>query len=176
MTEKDTLLWQLDATWRLAWVFLSDLTDAECLWQPAAGAWTVRPNGVGAWHADFQEPEPDPAPPTSIAWVTWHIGWWWSDIHARALGGDGVSHANATWPGTAEGTRVQLARCHGQWAEMVEGLAAAEFESEALAAGCGPLVGRPFGRIVAWVNMELMKNTAEIGAGRRLYANRATME
>ncbi|MDB4890763.1 MAG: hypothetical protein JWL61_2618 [Gemmatimonadetes bacterium] len=37
-----------------------------------------------------------------------------------------------------------------------------------------PLEGRPFGDIVAWVNLELMKNAAEIGYARFLYAARTS--
>ena len=33
-----------------------------------------------------------------------------------------------------------------------------------------PFQNRPFGDVVAWVNVELMKNTAEIGYARFLYA------
>jgi hypothetical protein len=170
VTEKDTLLWQLGATWSLAWLFLGDLTDAECLWEPGPGAWTVRLDDTDSWRADFEQPDPNPAPPTTIAWLTWHVGWWWSDIQGRAFGDGGLTHSDATWPGTADGARAQLARCYEQWRTNVEGLAETDLASDALAAGCGRLAGRPFGRVVAWVNMELMKNAAEIGSARRLYA------
>ena len=33
-----------------------------------------------------------------------------------------------------------------------------------------PFEGRPFGDVVAWANLELMKSAAEIGYARFLYA------
>jgi hypothetical protein len=51
------------------------------------------------------------------------------------------------------------------------GLAAASAEdlaSTSLGDRCWPLTGLPFSHVAAWVNVELMKNTAEIGATRRL--------
>jgi hypothetical protein len=36
-----------------------------------------------------------------------------------------------------------------------------------------PFQDRPFGDILAWANVELMKNAAEIGYARFLYAVRA---
>ena len=36
-----------------------------------------------------------------------------------------------------------------------------------------PFQGRPFGDVVAWANVELTKNAAEIGYARFLYAVRA---
>ena len=35
-----------------------------------------------------------------------------------------------------------------------------------------PMADRPFADVVAWVNVELMKNAAEIGFARFLYATR----
>ena len=45
----------------------------EYLWEPTADAWTVRPVD-GRWVADWADPDPEPAPVTTIAWRTWHIG------------------------------------------------------------------------------------------------------
>jgi hypothetical protein len=48
------------------------LTADEYLWEPVPGMWTVRPVD-GRWVADWAEPDPDPAPVTTIAWRVWHI-------------------------------------------------------------------------------------------------------
>lgn len=32
----------------------------------------------GTWEPDWAETDPDPVPVPTIAWVGWHIGWWWS--------------------------------------------------------------------------------------------------
>ena len=58
------------------------LTDDELFWEPAPGAWNVRPRdecdtahpyGAGDWLADTQLPEPDPVPMATIAWLLWHM-------------------------------------------------------------------------------------------------------
>ena len=74
-------------TLQRAW---NGLTDDELLWEPAAGAWTVRPVTesrtatpfvTGSWAADFDAGLVAAAsegnavePLTSIAWLFWHVG------------------------------------------------------------------------------------------------------
>ena len=59
------------------------LTDDEFFWEPTPSTWSVRrrdecrtptPFGRGEWVVDFEAPEPQPTPMTSIAWLAWHIG------------------------------------------------------------------------------------------------------
>ena len=61
---------------------LDNLTDHEYLWEPVAGCWSLRPRdeavspmaaGAGDVVADFEYPEPQPAPFTTIAWRMGHI-------------------------------------------------------------------------------------------------------
>ena len=61
---------------------LDGLTDDEYLWEPVEGCWSIRPRaeartaqaaGGGDLVADFEYPEPDPAPVTTIAWRIAHI-------------------------------------------------------------------------------------------------------
>ena len=62
------------------------LTDAELLWEPVPGAWTIRrqtdgPGGLGAtrlvgageWGHDGGRPHPWPPPVTSIGWRINHV-------------------------------------------------------------------------------------------------------
>jgi hypothetical protein len=61
---------------------LGDITDAEWFWEPVPGCWSVRPgteattkfaNGRGEWVVDYDLPEPDPAPFTTIGWRVLHL-------------------------------------------------------------------------------------------------------
>ncbi len=75
---------------------LDGLTDDEYLWEPAAGAWSVRPVGDrgavdGAGVRDI-----DPAPVTTIAWRLWHIALDCLDDYARRFRGD-QSAAPSRW-------------------------------------------------------------------------------
>ena len=61
---------------------LSDIGDEEFFWEPVAGCWTVHrrsekraasADGSGEWVIDYEVPDPQPAPVTTIAWRTVHI-------------------------------------------------------------------------------------------------------
>jgi hypothetical protein len=55
------------------------LTDQEYLWEPAPGAWSLRPGheprplGPGEWLLDDAPGDPDPTPVTTIAWRLGHL-------------------------------------------------------------------------------------------------------
>ena len=42
-------------------------------WGPAPDAWTIRPLQDGRWAADYAEPDPIPAPFTTIGWRLVHV-------------------------------------------------------------------------------------------------------
>jgi hypothetical protein len=168
MTDRalDALRWQFDMTWSLGDKhLLPALTDAMCLWAPAPGAWTVR-RVDGAWVADWAGEEPDPAPATTIAWTSWQIAWWWSETLARAAGDPPPGRLGVSWPGSADGVRAQLGDLAGRWGALLAGL---EPDDLARPASFPWTDLRPFAVTLAWVNAELMKNLAEIGALQRLY-------
>ena len=61
---------------------LEGMSDREYLWEPVEGSWNLRsrheattPMAVGRADvvADFEVPEPDPAPVTTIAWRMAHL-------------------------------------------------------------------------------------------------------
>ena len=80
------LLWQLGVASSLFDVVIAGLSEDEALRPPVTGAWSVRRGEDDVWRADWADDEPVPAPPTTVAWLLWHIGWWWSDVTGRAFG------------------------------------------------------------------------------------------
>ena len=55
---------QLEFYWDVhLWPRLQGLTDEEYLWEPAEGAWSVRPDASGRMVVDHQTPVPDPHRP-----------------------------------------------------------------------------------------------------------------
>lgn len=167
---KDTLLRQLDMAWKLAAYHLEGLTTEECLWRPASVGPHVHRGTDGAWRADWPEHEGYDLGPPSIAWTTWHMGFWWSMAFDHAFGGATLAREAVAWPGTAEGVREWLEGLCRQWRSAVEALPEAEFASTERTRW--PFTGRPFADVVAWANAELMKNAAEVGYARFLYAVR----
>ena len=70
----DEVVDSLDQTWTQFDRRLSGLDQIEYLWEPVPGCWSVHDTGDGrAAVADWADPDPDPAPVTTIAWRMWHI-------------------------------------------------------------------------------------------------------
>ncbi|MCO1582700.1 DinB family protein [Crossiella sp. SN42] len=166
----DLLLKQLDIAWSLFEHHLTGLDDTACLWQPAPDSWTVRPGADGRWHADWVEPEPDPAPTTTIGWVSWHIGFWWTTTHGHLFGTGAPARAEITWPGSAESTIAWLTGLKDNWRAALLPLTDAELDSTERTRTL-PWGGEfTLADIAGWVTVELTKNVAEIGQLRILHA------
>ena len=65
---------QLEFYWDYGlWPRLQGLTDAEYLWEPVPGCWSVRQQADGSYQLDGGD-APDPPPVTPIAWRMMHLG------------------------------------------------------------------------------------------------------
>jgi hypothetical protein len=164
------LRWQLDVAWSLLELHLGDLTDEECLWEPAVRCWTVRRQPGDRWHADWEVPEPDPAPAPTIAWLLWHIGFWWTQTHDSCFGTPGrLLRTDLEWPGSADAAVSWIVDCKDRWSASLDAVDEEELDNHDRSSWF--LRGtKPFGHVVAWVNTELMKNAAELGMLRKLHA------
>ncbi len=154
------LRWQYDLTWTLAELHLTELRVDDFLWEPGPLCWTVRPTPDG-WVPDWADTEPDPIPVPTIAWITWHVGWWWTVTIDHLRGRTPSSREDVAWPGAAR-TVEWLRGLHTEWTTVLDGLTAADLAAPA------PFPWPPDSALtvahtVAWVNAELMKNVAEIG-------------
>jgi hypothetical protein len=134
----DQLAWHWDAQLRPR---LSGLTDDEYFWEPVGNAWNVRPRGQGVamevgagdYIVDFAQPEPSPAPFTTIAWRLAHIlvgvlG----ERNARHFGGPAVDYASYDYPAGAAEALSRLDQCYDRWITGVRAL-----DDESLARPCG---------------------------------------
>ena len=72
------LIRQLDTAWKLASYHLEGLTTEECLWRPAPRGLQVVRDAGGTWRAEWPGRESYDLGPPTIAWITWHMGFWWS--------------------------------------------------------------------------------------------------
>jgi hypothetical protein len=165
------VLSSLDYIWERLRSRCNGLTQAEYLWEPVAGCWSVRDND-GAASVDRIEPDPDPAPVTTIAWRLWHIG---SDCLAGyTQGGLGP------WP-----LRVRdrewfmdvdqaLAAVDSAWAAFRGGLGALGEDgmNSALGERWGPYAEDSWAALVLHAQDELSHHGAEIALLRDLYAAR----
>ena len=154
------------------------LTDDEYFWEPAPGAWNVRPRGTGtapiqagagAMTIDFEMPEPEPAPFTTIAWRLGHVvvgvlG----TRNAAHFGRAPVEYESFDYAGTAAGALGQLDAEYATWLAGVDSLGDA-----GLARPCGPAEGpwaeAPLAGLVLHIHRELIHHLAEVCLLRDLY-------
>jgi len=162
------LIRQFETAWKLLSLHLDGLTDEECLWRPAGVGLHVHQAVDGRWLADWPNHERYSIGPPSIAWLTWHVILWWSMVLDHSFGARTLDRAHVAWPGTVDGLRRDISRLKQEWGLALERLTADDLRSTERTRW--PFIDRPFGDIVAWVNVELTKNAAEIGYARLLYA------
>lgn len=162
------LIRQFETAWKLTSIHLTELATEECLWRPAQQGLHVYRAPDGKWRPDWPDHEGYDLGPPSIAWLTWHMGFWWSMVLNHSFGDGTVSRENVVWPGNADAVRELLGRLQGEWRTALGRLSDDDLRSTQRTRW--PFQDRPFGDVVAWVNVELTKNAAEIGYARFLYA------
>lgn len=168
--EQGCLQRQLETAWKLMSYHLDGLTTEGCLWRPAARGLHVQQQADGGWQADWPDRESYDLGPPSIAWLTWHVGFWWSMALDYSFGAGALNRDDVLWPGDAQQVRDWLARLKNQWTMSIDALSDEDWRSAQRTRW--PYRGRPFVDVAAWVNLELMKNAAEIGYARFLYGVR----
>lgn len=77
---------QFEIAWMLTDYHLEGLSTEECLCRPASQVPHVHPAPDGTWRADWPEREGYDIGPASIAWLTWHVGFWWSSSATSSRG------------------------------------------------------------------------------------------
>ena len=151
---------------------LKGLTETEYFWEPVEGCWNIRLVGAGKYVADFQTPEPDPPPVTTIAWRLSHICaamlLWDQTIQ---FDGANCDVAPFECPGTAQSALQSLDRSYARWRTGVESL-----DDEALARNIGPAPGclmafadYSMAALVLHINREVIHHGAEVALLRDLY-------
>ncbi|MFC0436497.1 DinB family protein [Kutzneria buriramensis] len=157
---------------------LNGLTDDEYRWEPVAGAWNVRPRGTGKtsmaagggeYVIDWEYPEPDPAPVTTIAWRLGHIvvGVFGMRV-ASHFGGPPMDYNSHEYPGDAKTALAQLDTVYQAW---IDGVRKADL-SQPCGPAEGPFADYPMAALVLHIHRELIHHGAEIALLRDLYRRR----
>ncbi len=160
---------QFELAWALTDLHLGALTETDFLWEPAESCWTVRQDEHGRWRADFAEVEPDPVPVPTIAWLTWHIDFWWSAAIAAMHHRPPPAPSDVFWPGGGAAAALRIRALADQWRNLLAGLTIDDMAAPARFPW-SPAEGRTAGDTVLWATVELAKNAAEIGQLRLLRA------
>lgn len=161
---------------------LAGLSDDEYFWEPAPAAWSIRRRGAavtagaygaGEWRLDFADPEPEPAPVTTIAWRLGHLyagfalRWEWT------FGGREKLYNDLAFAGTATDALDRLWRTVDRWHGDVAALSDDQLDTVGFGQfprGLDPHL--PFVCIVWWMNRELIHHAAEAALLRDLWSAR----
>jgi|tagenome__1003787_1003787.scaffolds.fasta_scaffold20513832_2 hypothetical protein len=167
------LLSSLDYMWAQLDDRLRGLTAAEYLWEPCANCWTVRDTGDGRTAvADWEKPDPEPAPVTTIAWRMWHIAIDCLDSYSsRRFAKNGSGLKDRQWVLDVDEAQSLLARAWQTFRDAID-----EGGPAVLAVPVGPEFG-PYAddstfALVLHAQHEIAHHGAEIALLRDLYASR----
>ncbi|MDR0392248.1 MAG: DinB family protein [Planctomycetaceae bacterium] len=166
---RNTIKNQFDIAWSLLEIHLNELGDEECLWKPSTRGLGVEKK-YEQWHPDLPESEGYKIGPPNIAWLTWHIIFWWSMVLDYSFGNGTLKQEDIFWSGSMIDTKNTIIQLYKNWNDKLTTLSDEDFVS--IERTKWPLENKPFYELAAWLNLELMKNAAEIGYCRFLYATR----
>lgn len=161
--------WQFNVAWALFEEHVPRLGESQCRWSPAAEPLDVWRDHHGRWHGVWLDPEPPDPPPPTMAWLTWHLGYWWTATLAERAGAPIAEPHEVEWPGTLADAITWLRELRSRWLMVLDGLTDADLARPAHFPW-RHRTDRTVAHQVWWVNAELMKNVAEIGQLRFLHA------
>lgn len=164
----DTLLFQFDIACQMLDFHLHDMDNGTCLWRPGGRGLHVT-ESQGIWKADWPENEDYGMGASSIAWTTWHILFWWSMVFDHSFGSGTLTKEAVLWPGSAQAVKAEIELLEDKWRSLLSTLTDDELKSSSRTKW--PFENRPFYELAAWLNLELMKNAAEIGYCRFMKAS-----
>jgi len=158
---------------------LDGLTDDGYFWEPVSGCWSVRPRGrsaagmpigSGDWVIEFDRPEPDPPPFTTIAWRLCHLAMWMTIRADYTVGTKAMTRDDYRIPGGAGAGIAALVAAGAVWRAAVTDSTDADLDRvgrSQMPWGLDPHL--PFLDIVWWVNQEVLHHGGEIALLRDLY-------
>lgn len=165
---RGSLKFQFNISWQMLEYHLSSLENEEYLWRPSSKGLHIH-NKTGIWHADWPESEAYEIGPASIAWITWHITYWWEMVFDYSFGNGTLTREDIICYGNIKETKEKIRLLHNRWEKVLTELSVDEIIS--IDRTKWPFTDRAFHELAAWLNLELMKNAAEIGYCRFLYAS-----
>ncbi|MGH3382550.1 MAG: DinB family protein [Actinoallomurus sp.] len=169
---RDSITTVFDDVWSRTRGRLEGLTEAEYLWEPAPGGWSLRPDPEGRWHIDGDGgggATPEPIPVATIAWRIGHVGLMFTDFGTRLFQSRNITLDDVEFAGTAAGGLDFLKTAYDvHWREPL-----ATMTDERWWQPSGPAffgyADRPAIDTVLHVLDEFTHHAAELGVLRDLY-------
>ncbi|GAA2813544.1 DinB family protein [Streptomyces showdoensis] len=162
------------------------LTDAELLWEPVEGCWSVRRRedgpgaratllaGTGDWGRDAApHPHPRPAPFTTIAWRLSHLAEMFTLRTDHTAGSRSLTRDDFRSHGEAAAAVADFERASAGWHTMLLSLDDAVLDEVGYSSyphGSDP--EETLLSVIWWMNQELLHHGAEIALLRDLYRAR----
>ncbi len=116
----------MEEAWTSLCGWLEGLTEAEFLWEPVPGCWTVRPTEEGRWTLDYAIPDPDPPPFTTIAWRLLHLASCKIMYYEYAFGPEKLTWDTLDFPHTVADAMAWLQEGHAQLKAALNNLSEAD--------------------------------------------------
>lgn len=107
----DLLVRQHEIAWSLASYHLETLSTRECLWRPSTRGLHVSVLD-DVWRGEWPDHEGYDLGPPSIAWLVWHIGYWWSMVINHSFEDSTLSQESVTSPSHGDEIRAWLLSLH----------------------------------------------------------------
>jgi hypothetical protein len=103
---------EMDEAYRGMRSLLDGLDDEEFFWEPVPQPWTVFRDGSGRWTYHYAEPDPVPAPFTTIGWRLVHVALCKVMYHEWAFGARVLDFTNVENPGDVASSIAMLEDGH----------------------------------------------------------------
>ena len=166
------LIEALDNGWTPLATRTAGMTDDEYRWEPVPGCWTIRPRD-GGWVADWSDPDPDPAPITTIAWRCWHIAVDCLDSYSsRMFGRTGTGLTGTAWVADRALAADMLDRSWSVFRSGVAGWGESDLLTP-LGPAWGPFANHSHADLALHALREVVHHGAEIALLRDLYQAQA---
>ncbi|GIN74196.1 hypothetical protein J14TS2_46710 [Bacillus sp. J14TS2] len=173
MSETNALLnnikFQFSISKQLLEYHLATLEQEEYRWcSPNAGLYIQEK--AGKWHVDLPDSEAYHIGTPSIAWTLWHITFWWEMVLDHSFGEGTLTKEDIKVHEHVESVKNAIHLLMEKWENILDNLKEEDLYSTSYSKF--PFNNEvEFHQLASWLNLELMKNTAEIGYVRFEYAS-----
>jgi len=170
-------------------VEVAPMTDAEYLWEPVNGCWSVRSRddgpgrgaakllGAGKWGRDAAPAAPTPPPFTTIAWRLDHLSETMLGRADHLNGSQSFTRAEYESRPDAVGAIEQFHQAADAWRRAMLSVDESDYDRTGLSSyPYGSDADERFLDNVWWQNQEVLHHGAEIALLRDLYVHRASFE
>ena len=131
-TRVDLLAFQMEEAYSVMRRRLDGLTDEEFTWSPVPDPWTVYQDEDAGWTYHYEEPDPEPAPFTTIGWRLVHVALCKVIYHEWAYGPRPLNFINVENPRNVASSISMLEQGQALLVEDLSSLSDDDLDTEVL--------------------------------------------